>query len=213
MSWTNNYLKWLDIDDYLDNPRAGAAYLVSRYLSDLLVNRQTEIRAMTRLLAIARGNVDVDMLTRKEQRTEILFEEALLHSVEKRRIVEYIAKRDGVSKWAVYKRLERMDAKLSNINVLARMSNFTGKALLGEESTRINKHAVEAWMRSNAVVCCVCSKNRAPAGRFLCLECHTRHKPEYPAWVDKLVSEARRQHRSDARFALMRADELDSDIA
>lgn len=60
-------------------------------------------------------SIDPDKLTQKQKRTLELIGEALLLDIPRTTVARYIADRDGVSVWTIYKRLERLGFDLKGI--------------------------------------------------------------------------------------------------
>jgi 5-methylcytosine-specific restriction endonuclease McrA len=93
-----------------------------------------------------------DKLTRKQKRTLILIEEALLFDTSPRAVARYIAEREGVSIWALYKRLERW--------------GFDLKAMIPEKPKPLSEK--EQWKLDNPGMkrCSKCKQGKPATAEF-----------------------------------------------
>lgn len=202
--WHRNPYRLLDPDDYAAHPSASASTLYQYYLREHTVSRPTDASVFIRMIAAAKRNIEPELLmTRKQRRTDLLVEEAVLFGTPAHKIARYIAEREGVTPSAVRQRFKTMGFDIKEWRKTLRFPQ-TPQSSLYSERTGITDRQIEAYMQRNTVTCVACSSAKAPPGRFLCRDCHDRHRnPDYPEWLVSMIAIARRQHRSDAKNALM----------
>lgn len=212
MTWYLNPYRILDADDYAAHPRASSRDLYRYYLEEYTVSRPTDISVFVDMISRARRNIDAEKLTRTQARTLAYQVTALASDVPKRQVTRMIAESEGVTMRAIQRRFKRLEEKLNR--GAEKMFAMGDSAVVKVKGARIDKRQIEAWMLSHPVRCVVCNKTYAPSARYLCFECHSKHKADgYPDWVSGLVSVARKQHRIDAKNALMIDDYTVLDVS
>jgi hypothetical protein len=213
MTWHKNPYRLLDPDDYAAHPRASAGALYQYYLREYTVSRPTDAIVFTQMIAAAKRNIEPELLmTRKQQRTDLLVEEALLFGTPAHKIARYIAEREGVTQSAVRQRFKNMGLNVKELRDSLRFSQIPLRNI-DSVRTGITDRQIEAWMKRHPVTCIACNCAKAPPGRYLCRNCHDKHRnPDYPAWLDGMIKLARKQHRKDAHNALMVAYEYDEAV-